>query len=100
MKFFNEVNIKLVESESVSLLDNTGNSVNLAEGKDVEAPAKKMAKLTSPSANEPKTNVKSILSNILMSSDDDVNTITNTKLIDKLIAWKSLLNEYNKEKEF
>ena len=59
-KFLNEVNIKHVESELVSLLDSTDNSVNHAQGRDVEAPAKKRTKLSSPSANEPKINVKSI----------------------------------------
>ena len=100
MKFFNEVNIKHVESELISLLDSTDNTVNHAEGKDVEAPAKKRANLSSPSANVLKTNVKSILSNvfIMSSGDEDVNTTTNTQLFDKLIAWKLLLNEYNKEK--
>ena len=39
-KFFNEVNLKHVESELISLLDSTDNSVNHAEGKDAEAPGK------------------------------------------------------------
>ena len=34
----------------------------------------------------------------MSSNDEDVNTTTNTQLFDKLIAWQSLLNEYNKEK--
>ena len=34
----------------------------------------------------------------MSSNDEDVNTTMNNQLFDKIIAWNSLLNEYNKEK--
>lgn len=66
-------------------------------GNDTDAPADRRARCASPSVDQPtktnNNNVKSILSNILMRSDDeDANTTTDCHLVDKVIVQKSLLD--------
>lgn len=98
MKFFNEVTKEMIESKLISLLDD-GNKSNTVENIDV--PAEKRARLASPvpgTSGNTKSNVQTILSNILSSDEDDTNSTDEQAVLDKFVIWKGLINEYSREK--
>ncbi|GBP43067.1 hypothetical protein EVAR_96329_1 [Eumeta japonica] len=100
-KFFNEVTKEKVESEIITMLGDVGESSDTNEAEGTSSPVAKRARL--PEGNEATTstrdNITSILSDILMSSDeDDDHASANGNVVDKFLILKSLVNEYNREK--
>lgn len=96
-KFFDEVIKERIESELLTLRDDGNKSANDVENMD--ASAGKRARLASPSAGQSssnKSNVQTILSNILLNSDDEDEN--EHSVLDQVVVMKGLLNEYNREK--
>ncbi|GBP43102.1 hypothetical protein EVAR_96364_1 [Eumeta japonica] len=83
------------------MLGDVGESSDTNEAEGTSSPVAKRARL--PEGNEATTstrnNITSILSDILMSSDeDDDHASANGNVVDKFLILKSLVNEYNREK--
>lgn len=89
----------MIESKLISLLDDGTKSPNMIENIDV--PAEKRARLASPvpgTSGYTKSNIQTILSNILSSDEDDTNSTDDHAVLDKFVIWKGLINEYSREK--
>lgn len=89
-----------IETELLSLLDDTEyTDTSKNEGQNIDVPVEKRARMELPS-EATHSNVQTVLSNILLSSDedDDINTSENGVVFDKVVVIKSIRNDYNKEK--
>ncbi|KAF9409272.1 hypothetical protein HW555_011307 [Spodoptera exigua] len=98
-KIFNEVVEEKIETEIMSLFDAVADT-SKNEADNIGAPVEKRARMELP-AEASHSNVQTVLSNILLSSDsdeDDDDTSGRYAVLDKFVVMKSMLNEYNKEK--
>lgn len=98
--FFNEVTKEKVLSEIITLLcDNV--EANINEVGSTSSLAAKRPRLPEPEEDTTtsRNNIQSLLSDILMSSDeDDEHTTAIEYTVDKSQFFKGLINEYNREK--
>ncbi|XP_046970982.1 zinc finger BED domain-containing protein 4-like isoform X2 [Vanessa cardui] len=99
-KFFNEVVKENIETEIMSLFDAVADT-SKNEADNIGAPVEKRARMELK-AEASHSNVQTVLSNILLSSDsdedDDDTTSGRYAVFDKFVVMKGMLNEYNKEK--
>lgn len=95
-KFFNEVVKEKIETEIMSLFDA---DISKNDADNIAVPVEKRARMELP-AEASHSNVQTVLSNILLSSDEDDDNTTSEKcaVFDKFVVMKSILNEFNKEK--